>query len=951
MQVNQLRQKFLEFFKSHGHEIVSSSSLVPHDDPTLLFTNAGMNQFKDVFLGLEKRGYVRATSAQKCVRAGGKHNDLDNVGYTARHHTFFEMLGNFSFGDYFKQDAISYAWEFLTSPKWLNLPQDKLYVTVYKTDDEAFDIWHKGIGLPESRIIRIGDKASGGSDNFWQMGDTGPCGPCTEIFYDHGDDIPGGLPGTPNEDGDRYIEIWNCVFMQFNRDETGALNKLPKPSVDTGMGLERVAAVLQGKHDNYEIDLFKNLTDASEEILNQTGKNVRINGIVNDFGHDVTEDHKKSFRVIADHIRSVSFLIADGVIPSNEGRGYVLRRIIRRAVRHGYKHGIRVPFFHRLVAVLVKEMGSAYPELTLNQKMIESTIKVEEEQFFRTIDNGMDILKSSIKKIYESICNNVPRIQSVMDESKAYYEEILRDQYRVYDDFDVFEIFYHHRGQAILGEIDRELKKHPLSGEIVFKLYDTYGFPLDLTQDVCRGLGITVDVNGFDKEMLKQKTMAKSAGKFKMDKKLDYSGCDTDFSGYTKQNVDAKVMALFLDDKSVKELNKGQNGVVVLDKTVFYAEGGGQVGDIGVLQAEGGVKSLFDVTDTQRIRSNTFAHVGTLSHGCLKLGDTITATFDLHKRVQTARNHSVTHLLHKALHEVIGAHATQKGSLVCSDYTRFDFAHDKPVSKAQIEEIERIVNHVIMENYEVKIATMSYDEAIKAGAMALFGEKYTNQVRVIKMGDFSIELCGGTHVSRTGDIGLFTITSELGIANGVRRIEAITGEVALKRVQKNLAILDNLRSELKAQTNDIITPKLAVIMAENKSLIKDKSELLTKLSAYAANDLVDQAETLANGIRLLVVEQNAVDNNVSLELVEKLKDKLASGIVVIGTNSVDKTQLIVGVTKDLTDKYKAGVVVNYLAAQIGGKGGGRPDLAQAGAPVTKDLAKVLNSAKQFIMNS
>ncbi len=867
MQVNQIRSKFLEFFQSKGHEIVKSSSLIPHDDPTLLFTNAGMNQFKDTFLGLEKRDYSRATTAQKCVRAGGKHNDLENVGYTARHHTFFEMLGNFSFGDYLKTDAIKYAWEFLTSPQWLNLPKDKLYVTVYHTDDEAFEIWHKEIGLAAERIIRIGDKASGGSDNFWQMGDTGPCGPCTEIFYDHGADIWGGLPGTPEEDGDRFIEIWNNVFMQFNRDESGQLHPLPKPSVDTGMGIERISAVLQHVHSNYEIDLFVQLIAAAATITNCHDKN------------------NASLKVLADHIRSVSFLIADGALPSNEGRGYVLRRIIRRAIRHGYKLGCRTPFFHKLLPTLVAEMGDAYPELRLEQEQIEKVIVQEEERFFQTIDHGMTLLQTQLTTANKQ-----------------------------------------------------------LSGEIAFKLYDTYGFPLDLTQDVCREHDITVDIAGFDVCMAHQREMAKAAGKFKMQGALDYSGDDTHFIGYDETSCDARVVALYKDGEAVNQLHAGDDGIVVLNSTVFYAESGGQVGDVGTISINGGAECLFTVSDTQKIRAAVHGHTGKLATGSLKLHDKVVATIDLHARLATARNHSVTHLLHKALHEVIGTHATQKGSLVNSDYTRFDFANDGGLTAAQIEEIERIVNHVIMQNYEVAIEEMSFDEAQKAGAMALFGEKYGDSVRVVKMGEFSTELCGGTHVIQTGDIGFFSIVSEGGIANGIRRIEAITGEKAVIRMQKNLAILDTARDQLKAQSNDVINGKIEALQTENKAQAKEIAELKAKIAAYQAEGLVNQAIILNNGSKLLVLRMDGSESKTLVELIDKLKDKLGSGIVILGAVNGERVNLAVGVTKDLTTTYKAGEIVGKLAAQVGGKGGGRPDLAQAGGTEIAKLGATLDGA-------
>jgi len=881
MQVNQIRQKFLDFFKSKGHEIVKSSSLIPHDDPTLLFTNAGMNQFKDTFLGLEKRDYTRATTSQKCVRAGGKHNDLENVGYTARHHTFFEMLGNFSFGDYFKTDAIKYAWEFLTSSEWLNLPKEKLYVTVYHTDDEAFDIWHKEIGLAAERIIRIGDKASGGSDNFWQMGDTGPCGPCSEIFYDHGADIWGGLPGTPEEDGDRFIEIWNNVFMQFNRDETGKLNLLPKPSVDTGMGIERISAVLQNVHSNYEIDLFVKLIDTAAQITHTTDKT------------------NASLKVLADHIRSVSFLIADGALPSNEGRGYVVRRIIRRAIRHGYKLGRREPFFNQLVATLVSEMGDAYPELILNKELIEKIIFQEEERFFQTIDNGMTLLNDAILKS-NTTSKNQPTEHKL------------------------------------------------LAGDVAFKLYDTYGFPLDLTQDVCREHDINVDIDGYEICMTRQREMAKAAGKFKIAGSLEYSGCETEFIGYDENSCAAKVVAMYRDGVAVTQLIAGDEGIVVLDKSVFYAESGGQTGDTGTIVVDGGVSCLFAVEDTQKIRAAVHGHSGKLTHGSLKIGDEVIATLDLHQRIATARNHSVTHLLHKALHEVIGSHATQKGSLVSSDLTRFDFANDKGLTQAQINEIERIVNHVIMQNYEVAIDEMSYDEAIKTGAMALFGEKYTSDVRVVKMGEFSTELCGGTHVIQTGDIGFFTITSEGGIANGVRRIEAITGEAALLRMQQNMAVLDVARDKLKAQSNDLLTVKIDAVLADNKSQNKEIAELKAKLATYQAEALLDQATTLANGAKLLVLRLDGLESKALVELAEKIKDKLVSGIVVIGAVNAERVNLVAGVTKDLISQYKAGEIIAKLATIVGGKGGGRPDMAQAGGSETHKLDEALAQAKALV---
>jgi len=915
MEVNVLRKKFLDYFKAKDHTIVKSSSLVPHGDATLLFTNAGMNQFKDVFLGLEKRDYVRATSAQKCVRAGGKHNDLENVGYTARHHTFFEMLGNFSFGDYFKLDAIKYAWEFLTEV--LQLPKEKLYVTVYHTDDEAYDIWHKTIGLATDKIIKIGDKASGGSDNFWQMGETGPCGPCTEIFYDHGAMIPGGLPGSSNEDGDRYIEIWNCVFMQYNRDENGVLQPLPKPSVDTGMGLERIAAVMQNVHSNYEIDLFVKLIASAKKIILGVGTFDEI---------FYTTTILPSLKVIADHIRSISFLIADGVIPSNEGRGYVLRRIIRRAIRHGYKLQARAPFLYKLVDTLVTEMGEAYPELGQKQVSIKASIETEEVQFLKTVDNGMKMLNSEIIKILKDseVLKGLKDTFSIETEILTYIEN---------EDSDLIDRF----PQALNNlpadkviQLHTLLAKHHFSGDTAFKLYDTYGFPLDLTENVCRDCAITVDLKAFDKAMAKQKTQARESSKFKMDKTLDYDACDTIFSGYTKNSIESKVVALYKDSEAVLELNTGEEGVVVLDNTVFYAESGGQIGDSGIIQVEGGVTCLFNVNDTLKIRPQVFGHVGTLSHGTLRVGDKVTTTFDLHKRLSTARNHSATHLLHKALREVLGEHVVQKGSLVNDQLTRFDFAHTKPLTKAEINEVERIVNHVIMMNYAVDIRNTSYDEALKSGAMALFGEKYTDTVRVIRMSDFSSELCGGTHVSNTGEIGLFTITSETGVANGIRRIEAITGEVALQRMQQNLAILDNLRDLLKAQNNDLIEYKINVALEQSKEQTKQISTLKNKLIAYQVNEIAKNAETLVDGTKFLTLELIDTPNDEMTEIAEQLKNKLGNAIIIIGAKNNDKANIVVGVTKNISGNYNAGKIVAKLAEMLGGRGGGRPELALGG---------------------
>ena len=933
MEVNVLRKKFLDYFAAKNHTIVKSSSLVPHGDATLLFTNAGMNQFKEVFLGLDKRDYVRATSAQKCVRAGGKHNDLENVGYTARHHTFFEMLGNFSFGDYFKLDAIKYAWEFLTEV--LLLPKDKLYVTVYHTDDEAYDIWHKTIGLNTDRIIKIGDKASGGSDNFWQMGETGPCGPCTEIFYDHGATIPGGLPGSSDEDGDRYIEIWNCVFMQYNRDENGVLHPLPKPSVDTGMGLERIAAVMQNVHSNYEIDLFVKLINSAKKIVLSNEPESE---------DSYTATILPSLKVIADHIRSISFLIADGVLPSNEGRGYVLRRIIRRAIRHGYKLQMRAPFLYKIIDTLATEMGEAYPELGQKHALIKSTIETEEVQFLKTIDNGMKMLNGEIIKILK----NVEILNGLKDVFGAKSEILACIENEVGDVIDTFPTALNNLSSDKIIQLQTILVQQHLSGDTAFKLYDTYGFPLDLTENVCRDCAITVDLKAFDNAMAKQKNQARESSKFKMDKTLDYTACDTSFSGYTENSIDGKVIAIYKNSESVTELTTGEEGVVVLDKTVFYAESGGQIGDSGIIQIEGGVTCLFKVNDTVKIRPQVFGHVGTLSHGTLSVCDSVTATFDLHKRLSTGRNHSATHLLHRALREVLGEHVVQKGSLVNDQLTRFDFAHTKPMTKAEINEVERIVNYVIMMNYVVSITNTSYDEAVKSGAMALFGEKYTENVRVIKMGEFSNELCGGTHVSNTGEIGLFSIISETGVANGIRRIEAITGEVALHRMQQNLAILDNLRDLLKAQNNDLIVDKVNVALEQGKEQSRQISTLKNKVIAYQVNEIAKNSETLFDGTKFLTLELVDTPNDEMTEIAEQLKSKLGNAIIIIGAKNNDKANIVVGVSKSISGNYNAGKIVAKLAEMLDGRGGGRPELALGGGIKVDALSEVLQKSKLYI---
>ena len=873
MKASEIRQKYLDFFASKGHQIVPSSSLVPWEDPTLLFTNAGMNQVKDVFLGFHKRPYTPATTSQKCVRAGGKHNDLENVGYTARHHTFFEMLGNFSFGDYFKRDAIHYAWEFLTDPKWLGLPKEKLMVTVYASDDEAFDIWNKEIGVPAEKIVRIGDNkgAPYASDNFWQMGDTGPCGPCTEIFYDHGDHIWGGPPGSPDEDGDRFIEIWNNVFMQFNRTEDGVMNPLPKPSVDTGMGLERISAVLQGVHSNYEIDLFQNLIRAA----------ARETGVP--FSMD-----EPSLKVIADHIRACSFLIADGVMPSNDGRGYVLRRIIRRAIRHGYKLGQKGLFFHRLVTDLVAEMGDAYPELRAKQALIEDELKKEEIKFAETLDKGMALL-----------------------------EEALKDGVQVLD------------------------------GKTAFQLYDTYGFPLDLTADICRERDLQVDQDGFDAAMEAQRAQSRAASTFKMGGKLEYAGDDTRFEGYAESTAEGRILALYKDGQPVDTLSAGDSGVVVLDRTPFYAEGGGQIGDTGTLAATGGLDALFDVLDTQKVTAAAFGHEGRLVRGQLKTGMTVVATIDLHRRRAIQRNHSVTHLMHAALRDVLGKHVTQKGSLVTAERTRFDFSHHEPVSAEQMAEIERIVNFVIGANYDVSARLMSMDDAQKLGAMALFGEKYGDVVRVLKMGDFSTELCGGTHVSRTGDIGFFKIVSEGGVAAGVRRIEAVTGEGAVAYVQSQDKLVRDACHMLKAQSHEEVAERIAALQDQLKGLDKEVARLKGKLAASAGEELAASAITV-NGVSLLAAELEGADAATLRDTMDKLKDHLQSAVIVLASKADGKVQLAAGVTKDLTGKVKAGELVNFVAGQVGGKGGGKPDMAMAGGSEPEKLAEALASVQGWV---
>ncbi|MFA6063681.1 MAG: alanine--tRNA ligase [Gallionella sp.] len=869
MKSSEIRQQFLDFFASKGHTIVPSSSLVPHEDPTLLFTNAGMNQFKDVFLGFDKRPYTRATSSQKCVRAGGKHNDLENVGYTARHHTFFEMLGNFSFGDYFKRDAIAYAWELLTDV--YKLPKEKLYVTVYAEDDEAYDIWTKEMGLGADRVIRIGDNkgARYASDNFWMMGDTGPCGPCTEIFYDHGEHIPGGLPGTPEEDGDRYIEIWNNVFMQFNRDEAGVMHPLPKPSVDTGMGLERISAVLQHVHANYEIDLFQALIKAAARETN------------------CADLDSPSLKVLADHIRACSFLISDGVIPGNEGRGFVLRRIIRRAIRHGYKLGAREAFFHKMVADLVEQMGVAYPELAAAQDRVKGVLKLEEERFFATIENGMSILDAELAQMSNA-------------------------------------------GNTVFN------------GETAFKLHDTFGFPVDLTADVCREQGVTVDVAAFDAAMAQQKQQARAAGKFKMAANLEYTGPVTIFHGYDTLEHKGNVLALYKDGTPVNELNEGDTGVVVLDDTPFYAESGGQAGDSGELRS---VHGIFAVEDTQKIQASVFGHHGVLTTGKLTVGNNVAARVNMAARRATERNHSVTHLMHKALREVLGAHVQQKGSQVDSDKTRFDFVHSQPMTDAEVRRVESMVNAEILSNVATQSRVMGIEDAQQTGAMMLFGEKYGDEVRVLNIGS-SIELCGGTHVKRTGDIGLFKIVAESGVAAGVRRVEGVTGEGALALIGRQQDQLQQVADAVKAQPHEAAARVLQLI--DNiKNSEKELARLKSKLASAQGDDLASGAVEI-NGVQVLAALMEGADAAVLRETLDKLKDKLKSAVILLASVNDGKVSLIAGVTADATAKVKAGELVNMVAQQVGGKGGGRPDMAQAGGTQPENLAAALTSVTAWV---
>jgi len=866
MKSSEIRRQFLDFFASKGHSSVASSPLIPGNDPTLLFTNAGMVQFKDVFLGQENRPYIRAASSQRCVRAGGKHNDLENVGYTARHHTFFEMLGNFSFGDYFKPQAIRYAWEFLTEV--LVIPKEKLWVTVYQDDDEAYAIWANEIGVATDRITRIGDK--GGqryhSDNFWAMGDTGPCGPCTEIFYDHGPEVAGGPPGTPEEDGDRYIEIWNLVFMQYNRDETGAMHPLPKPSVDTGMGLERISAVMQGVHSNYEIDLFQLLINAAAR---ETG---------------AQDLNNNSLKVIADHIRACAFLIVDGVIPGNEGRGYVLRRVIRRAIRHGYKLDCKTPFFYKLVADLVSAMGEAYPELASAQERVAGVLKQEEERFAETLEHGMGVLETA------------------------------------------------------MASEDRML-----DGETVFKLYDTYGFPLDLTADIARERNITVDFAGFENAMQMQRERARAASKFSIGKGLAFDGKKTEFVGYHHLEQEAQVVALYKDGAQVNAIHSGDEAVIVLDRTPFYAESGGQAGDIGEISNGQG---SFKVDDTQKIQSEVFGHKGQLSAGKLAVGDNVNAQINPDARQRAAYNHSATHLMHAALRTVLGSHVSQKGSLVNADRTRFDFAHPQPVSANEIRRIEDLVNAEIRRNNRVETRLMKHEDAIKAGAMALFGEKYGDEVRVVGMGDFSIELCGGTHVSRTGDIGMFKVIAESGVAAGIRRIEAVTGPGALAFAQEQETTLRNIADLVRAQPQEVAA-RLVQIQDQVKALEKELARYKSKMAASQGDDLLSQAIDI-NGIKVLAASIEGADAKALRELADKLRDKLKSCALVLGSAVDGKVALIAAVTPDVISKVKAGELVNFVAAQVGGKGGGKPDLAQAGGTEPDKLPGALQEVADWV---
>ena len=948
--VADIRKTFLDFFASKGHTVVASSPLVPGNDPTLMFTNSGMVQFKDVFLGTDKRPYVRAASVQACLRAGGKHNDLENVGYTARHHTFFEMLGNWSFGDYFKRESLKWAWELLTEV--YKLPKERLLATVYAEDDEAFDIWTKEIGLPPERVIRIGDNKGGRykSDNFWMMADTGPCGPCSEIFYDHGDHIPGGPPGSPDEDGDRFIEIWNNVFMQFNMDETGAVTPLPAPCVDTGMGLERLAAILQHVHSNYEIDIF-------DALIKAAGRETGTADLSN-----------PSLKVIADHIRATAFLISDGVIPSNEGRGYVQRRIVRRAIRHGYKLGQKTPFFHKLVPDLVRMMGDAYPNMASQAQRITEVLKAEEERFYETLENGMKLLdiftdtklfalyKYAKEKnfsperfgfegqalvhlgsrpiivqeygwgqsIHLATANSVERVFVVENNAES---NAIKDSLSNFSDFVVFT-------RSSLAKV--------LTGEQAFMLHDTYGFPLDLTSDVCRERGVTVDEPGFHAAMEAQKAKGRAAGKFKMDKALDYSGAGNTFVGYEQLEAPAKVVALYLDGTPVAELKAGQQGVVVLDSTPFYAESGGQVGDEGVISTP---SARFAVGDTQKIKSDVFGHHGAMEQGTIAVGDTVTASVNLDLRAATVRNHSATHLMHKALREVLGSHVQQKGSLVNAERTRFDFAHNAPVTDAQIRDIEQRVNAEVLANAATQARVMDIESAQKTGAMMLFGEKYGETVRVLDIGS-SRELCGGTHVQRAGDIGFFTIVAEGGVAAGVRRIEALTGMNALAYVQDMEATLGGVAGTLRVVPGDV-PARVGALLEQLRETEKEMAALKGRLASAQGDELVNQAVDV-KGVKLLAAVLPGADAKGLRETMDKLKDKLKSAAIVLAAVDGQKVQIAAGVTVDVMAKIKAGELVNFVAQQVGGKGGGKPDMAMAGGTDAAGLPKALASVQAWV---
>jgi alanyl-tRNA synthetase len=875
VKASEIRSTFLQFFESKGHTVVPSSPVVPGDDPTLLFTNAGMNQFKDVFLGFDKRPYVRAATAQKCIRAGGKHNDLENVGYTARHHTFFEMLGNFSFGDYFKRDALKFAWELLTEV--YQLPADKLWATVYAEDDEAYDIWKNVIGLPAERIVRIGDNkgARFASDNFWMMGDTGPCGPCSEIFYDHGPEIAGGPPGSPDEDGDRYIEIWNNVFMQFNRDEAGVMHQLPKPSVDTGMGLERLTAVLQHVHSNYEIDLFVTLLAAAKRVVDAAGA-----------GN--ADADSPSLKVIADHIRACTFTVVDGVIPGNEGRGYVLRRITRRAIRHGYKLGARKPFFHKLVADLAAEMGAAYPELRREGQRTTDVLRQEEERFFQTIANGMEILEAAIAALPAT-------------------------------------------GERVLG------------GDIAFKLHDTYGFPLDLTADVCRERDVAVDTAGFEVAMTRQREQARAAGKFKVAQGLEYAGAATTFHGYERLAYDdAKVLAIYVGGSAAASARAGDDAVVVLDQTPFYAESGGQVGDTGELR---NASSRMLVEDTVKIQAAVFGHEGRIVEGEIKVGDTVTAKVDGERRAKTVRNHSATHLMHKALREVLGGHVQQKGSLVDADKTRFDFTHNAPLTDEQIRRVEQIVNAEILANHATQARVMAIDEAQELGAVMLFGEKYGDEVRVLDIGS-SRELCGGTHVERTGDIGLFKIVAESGVAAGIRRVEAVTGANALAYLQALEGTVQRLAGALRSAPAEV-PARLGQVLEHVRSLEKELAALKGRLASSQGGDLAAQAIDV-KGLKVLAARLDGADARALRDTLDKLKDKLKTAVVVLAAVDGARVQIAAGVTADSTARVKAGDLVNFVAQQVGGKGGGKADMAMAGGSDPSRLGEALASVQGWV---